>query len=462
MENLDPLFNPRSVAVIGATESPARVGYYPLKNLIDFGFTGEIYPVNPRLSRIFGLKAYPSLEAIPGEVDMAVIVVMADSVPSVLKDCARKGVKGVVIPSTGFKELGMESGEKLQDEIVAIANKAEINIIGPNTMGLLNSYANLNATLEPSFKDVIKGDIAVICQSGGVCAFLLSSMINENLGVSLAMGLGNRGNLDFADIIEYLGQHQQTRAIALYIEGLDDPHRFIEAARKVTAGKPIVAYKVAGEHLGQATYSHTASLAGRYEVYHSAFSRAGVILVDDLTGLMDVAKAMAFQSPPRGNRVAILSGQAGPGIVAADACHRHGLALAEFSARGKERLGDLVGTPSFSENPFDMGAAPIKDTIHIFHEAFEVMLSEEGVDAIVVSCVYHPLNVPIIDSFINLLEPKAITKPVIAFGSSPDGINDGQIARLEKNRVPVYPLPDRAVKALVGLVKYGMARQLNQ
>ena len=267
----------------------------------------------------------------------------------------------------------MESGAKLQEEITAIADRAKIKIIGPNSVGIGNPYANFNATLESSFIDACKGNIAIVSQSGGVCAFLLNSMINQNLGISLVMSLGNRGNVDFADLVEYLGEHQQTKVIALYIEGLDNPHRLMEAARGVVAKKPIVAYKAGGESLSRATFSHTASLAGRYEVYHAAFSQAGIILVDDLTELIDVAKALAFQPPPQGNRVAILSGQAGPGIVAASACQRYGLALADFSPQGKKRLGELAGTLFFSENPFDMGAAFVKDTTQIFHKALEIL-----------------------------------------------------------------------------------------
>lgn len=440
MDNLDTLFYPQSVAVIGVSESPQKLAYYPVKHLVDGGFSGGIYPVNPRLSEIFGLRVYPSIEAIP-EVDMAIIVVQAHLVPPILKECAQKRIRGTVILSGGFEELGMESGAKLQEEITAIANKAKIKIIGPNSVGIGNPYASLNATLESSFIDVCKGNIAIVSQSGGVCAFLLNSMINQNLGISLVMSLGNRGNVGFADLVEYLGKHQQTKVITLYIEGLDNPHRLMEAARGVVAKKPVVVYKAGGESLSRATFSHTASLAGRYEVYNAAFSQAGILLTDDLTELIDVSKALAFQPPSRGNRVAILSPQAGPGIVAANACQRYGLALADFSLQGKKRLGELVSTPFFSENPFDMGTALTKDTTRIFREALEIVLSEEGVDAIVISSVYHPLNTPLIESLVNLLSDKAVTKPIVAFGTSPKGIADQQIARLEMNSIPDIPSP---------------------
>lgn len=458
MNDLDAIFYPRSVAVIGASESPGKWPYFTIKHMVDGGFGGEIYPVNPRVTEIFGLRTYPSLEAISAEVDMATIVVQAPLIPSILKECVQKEIRGAVILSNGFEESGMEAGAKLQEEITAIADGAKIKIIGPNSVGVGNPYINFNATLETAFLDASKGDIAVVSQSGGVCAFLLSSMVNQNLGVSLVMSLGNKGNVDFADLVEYLGKHQQTKVITLYLEGLDDPHRLLEAAKEVVKEKPIVAYKAGEESLSQATYSHTASLAGKYEIYQAAFSQAGIILTDDLTELIDVSKALAFQPPPKGNRVAVLSGQAGPGIVAATACQRYGLDLAKISPQGKKKLGELTGTPYFCENPFDMGAAPVKDFTETLHDALDILMSEEGVDAIAVSTVYHPLNVPLVESLINRVGEKEVTKPIVSFGSSPNGVADEQLARLEKNGVPVYPLPDRAVKALAGLIRHGKTR----
>ncbi|MFC1923990.1 acetate--CoA ligase family protein [Chloroflexota bacterium] len=464
MNNLDALFHPRSVAVVGASESPLKVSHYPLKNIIDKGFTGEIYPVNPRLSQVLGLKVYPSLEAIPTEVDMVFIGVAAHMVPSILEECSRKGVKGAVITTAGFKEYGIESGAKLQEEIAAIANKADIKIIGPNTIGFVNPYANLNATIVPTFKDASRGNIAVVSQSGGVCSFLLNSMIDQNLGISMAMSLGNRVNVDFADAVEYLGEHQQTRVIALYIEGLDDPRRFIEAARKVTIHKPIVAYKGGGGSLSRASYSHTGSLAGSHEAYNAAFSQSGILAIDDSAELIDVAKALAFQNPPRGNRVAILSLQAGTGIIAAQACQRNGLALADFSAEGRGGLEEIIGPYFFTENPVDLGGMWIGRDVdyRIFRKILGIILREEGVDAIVAIAVYGPLIPPFIDAHVSLAKDKELTKPVFFCCDSPKGSAYHEITKLENSNIPVYPFPERAVRALAGLVRCGEARQLTQ
>lgn len=453
--NLDALFYPNSVAVIGLSEAPEKQSHYPVKSLMESGFAGKIYPVHPHLSRIYGRKVYASVKDIPNGVDLAMIVMPAQMVPSALEDCVRKGIRGAVILSGGFKESGLEAGASLQEEIVTIADRAGIRIIGPNSVGLMNTYNGLNTTFEPSFNDACKGNIAVVSQSGGVCSFLLHSMIDQNLGVSLTLSLGNRGNVDFPDIIEYLGEHEPTRVITLYIEGLDNPRRFIEVARKVAGKKPIVACTACDESFSQATCSHTGALAGNPEVYNTALSQAGIILADDLTGLMDMAKTLAFQPLARGNRVAILSPQAGPGIVAAHACRRYGLVLADFSPEGKKELEEVAGTPFFSQNPFDLGAPFIRDTTGAFHKVLEILLNEEGVDALIMSGVHHPLFVPFIDSFINIVEERELPKPVVIFGTSPRAVADRQISRLERNSIPVYPFPERAVKALSGLVRYG-------
>lgn len=463
-KDLAPFFEPRSVAVIGASDSPTKISYCCVESLVEGGFGGRIYPVNPRTSEILGLQVYRSVVDIPDEVDLAVIVVAADTVPSVLDKCARKAIRAAVIITAGFRELGTEWGARLQDEITAISNQAGINIIGPNTIGTVNPQANLNATFLPSFKDLRPGSVAIIAQSGGVCSFLLHSAINEHLGISLATSLGNRANVDFADVIEYLGDHQQTRAIALHIEGVDDPHRLMETARRVGCQKPIIACKPGGPILDKAAYSHTGSLAGKNETYDAAFSQAGVVSVEDTTELMDVAKALAFQPAPRGNRVAVLSLQAGPGMIAASACLECGLTLADLSPRAKMRLQELAITPSFSDNPIDMaGAFTQSGSNHQkWQEIVELALGDEGVDAVVLSAVYHRLDIPFIERVARLAQVEGLTKPLVVCRDSPLAIARPGISRLEENSIPVYPSPVRAVKALAGMVRYGQLTAVNR
>jgi acyl-CoA synthetase (NDP forming) len=449
LEEFNPVFYPESVAVVGASDSPLKGGHLTLLNLMQ-RFKGKIYPVNSHLPEILGLKAYPSLSAIPGKVDLALIVVPAPSVLPVMKECAQKRVKGVIITTSGFRELG-EPGAKLQDEVTAVADEAGIKVIGPNTFGMVNPYAELNAGFGPSFEGLKRGHIAVITQSGGVCALLLDSMIKQNIGVSLAMSLGNRGNIEFSDLIKYLAEEPRTKVIALYLEGIEEPRKLMEAAKQVVNKKPIVAYKVAQESLSQATYSHTGSLAGKYELYRTAFAQAGIIQADNCTELIDIAKALAFQPPPRGNRVAIVTTQGGPGIIAAYVCQNSGLTLANLSSQTKQRLRELIGPLTSCQNPIDVAWAA-RD-VETSEEIIAITMDEEGVDALIINALTHGVGSKFKEAIISLAHKRQL-KPLVFFWDSSTE-DDPHIIELEENNIPAYPLPDRAAEALSGLVKYG-------
>jgi acyl-CoA synthetase (NDP forming) len=456
-DKLTSLFRPNSVAIVGASDSPLKISYCCVESLTEGGFAGRIFPVNPSKSEVRGLATYRAIEDIPCEVDMAVIVVPAHLVPAALEGCARKGIGAAVIITAGFKETGTESGIRLQNDLVGIADRTGIRVLGPNTVGLVSPHVGLNATFMPSLKDVGRGGVAMVCQSGGVCAFLLHAAINEHLGVSLALSLGNRANLDFGDIIEYLDTDPQTRAIALHVEGVDNPMDLMEVAGNVARRKPIVVYKPEGSFLDEAAYSHTGALAGSYQVFRAAFEQAGIVFAEDTGELLDVAKAMAFYPPPRGNRVAILSLQAGPGIIASSKCQRHGLLLADLSPRVREKLTKLAQTPSFSRNPIDLagGFGQSVDGLRKWQDILRLVLEDESVDAVVLSTVYHTLDLPFVESVVGLARDEGLAKPLIMCRDSPLGIARGEIAKLEENGIPVYPSVERAVRALAGLVRYG-------
>jgi acetyl-CoA synthetase (ADP-forming) len=456
-DKLTSLFRPRSVAVIGASDSPLKISYSCIESLADGGFAGRILPVNPKASEVQGLTAYRSIEDIPYEVDMAVVVVPANLVPTALEECARKGIGAAVIITAGFKEMGTESGIRLQNDLVDIADRTGIRFLGPNTVGLVSPYVGLNATFMPSFKDVSRGAVAVVCQSGGVCAFLLHKAINENLGISLALSLGNRANLDFSDIIEYLDADPQTRAIALHVEGVGDPLHLMELAGKVARRKPIVVYRPQGSLLDKAAYSHTGALAGSYQVFRAASEQAGMVFAEDTAELLDVAKAMAFHAPPRGNRVAILSLQAGPGIVAGSEAQRREMVLAEFSPPLSNKLKELAETPSFSQNPIDLAGlfGQSADGRRKWPDFLRLVLEDDGVDAVILSTVYHTLDLPFVESVISLVHDGGLAKPLIMCRDSPLGAGRAVLAKIEENGIPVYPSVERAVRALAGLVRYG-------
>ncbi len=452
VEQLDHIFCPRTVAVVGASASPEKMGFRVVANLLGAGFGGRVYPVNPGLSELFGLRAYPSVSAIPGEIDLAVVAIPAELTIAAVKECISCGVKGAVLISGGFREVGTEAGAALQAELEDLAGKGKMKIIGPNTLGLVNPRLNLNASFQSTLGLLRAGNVAVVAQSGGMCIYISHALSNHNVGISKAMGLGNRCGLDFDEVIAYLGQDEETKVIAIYVEGLEQPQLLMKAAREVVKRKPIVAYKGGrGGGIDKTALSHTGALAGRYEFYQAAFTQAGIISVDSLTELIDVAKALAFQPPSLGNRVAIFSVQAGPAIVMVDKCHELGLRLAQFSPATRQRLEQLGSPLNAIDNPVDV--AWKSDERDACREMLRVVLDDGGVDGVVVGAVFLGSNMGLMWAVVDIA--KDDKKPIAVCLDSPHGAAQAEITALEESGVPTYPLPERAVSGLAALVKYG-------
>ncbi len=452
VEQLDRIFYPRSVAVVGASANPEKVGFMCVGNLLEAGFGGRVYPVNPGLAQLFGLKAYPSVSAIPGEVDLAMVAIPAELTLSTIEECIAKGVKGAILISGGFREVGTEIGADLQARLREIANRGGMKIIGPNTLGLVNPRAKLNASFQHTLSLSQAGNVAVAAQSGGTTIYVVHALTNHNVGISKAIGLGNRCNLDFDELVPYFGQDRDTEVIVLYVEGLEQPRRLIQAAREVIKRKPIVVYKAGrGEEMDRATLSHTGALAGKYEFYKAAFRQAGMIVVDSVMELVDVAKALAFQPAAAGNRVAVFSVQAGPGIIMADKCHEQGLKLAQFSPATKRRLRQLASPLNPVDNPVDL--AWKSDEFDACREMLKVVLDDDGVDAIIVAAVFYGSNMEVMRAVVDVA--RGSRKPIIVCLDSPRGAAYAEINALEESGIPTYPLPERAVTGLAGLVRYG-------
>lgn len=346
--DLDEVFNPSSVVVVGASPDERKMGYQCVKSLVE-AFDGEIYVVNPRVRRILGIDAYKPVKQIPGSVDLAIIVVPSSVVLPVVQECAEKGVKGAVIITGGFKEASAAErdasmdGELLQERLAALAEDAGMKIIGPNTFGFVN-VGVINASFSPVFNGLRKGRIAMVGQSGGVCHIFAYMAMNEGIGLSKVVGLGNRCNVEFCDILEYLEEDDETDTIAMHIEGIDEPRKLMDAARRV-AKKPVVAYKVGRTRaVERAALSHTGSMAGEYKLYDAAFRQSGVVTVNSCEELFDAAKILSLCQDclPKGRRVAIISTQAGPGIILTDECVSGGLQLARFSEETEKKLKRFV------------------------------------------------------------------------------------------------------------------------
>ena len=413
-------------------------------------FPGNIYPIHPSLPEINGLKAYPSIALVSGEVDLAIIAIRTALVPTALNECIQKEVKGVILVAAGFKEMEDKAGAELQDKLAAMANAAKIKIIGPNTFGVVNLQSGLNASFTPEFSFTPKGNIGLVSQSGGFCHLMVPLAMAEHVGLSKVIGLGNRCNVDFADVLDYLGDDPDTKVIMMYIEGTDDARRLFEVASRVSMEKPIVALKAGRfQARDEAAYSHTGSMAGEPEIYRAAFQQAGIIVTESSTELLDAAKVLALCPLPRSNRVATLSEQAGPGIVARDICEENGLVLARFSDETIEQVEALLPPlAGIKSNPVDMN---VWNDGYTVGGVMEVVLKDDNIDGMVLFAAYTPAISALPRKIAGLL--KSPKKPVISCFPSPPGVWVEEKHDFEESGVAFFPTPERAAKAMVALVK---------
>jgi len=450
---IEAIFNPRSVAVVGASDNPRKLGSHVMKSLTQGGYPGKIFPINPGKDEILGIKTYPSLLHVPEEVDLSIIVLPAEQVPQTIKECKEKGIYGIILITAGFKEIEDKRGEALQREIKDLSDQFGIKIIGPNTFGVVNLRLPLNASFTPEFSWVEKGGISFISQSGGMSHLMAFLSMKSQVGFSKIIGLGNRCNVDFADMVEYLNEDPETEVIAMYLEGIDHPRRLMEVAERAKGEKPIIAYKV-GQSLtsDMASQFHTGSLAGKHKIYEGAFKKAGVLTVESSEELLDAAKALAICPLPEGNNVAVLSGQAGPGMAACDVCETEGLSLSPFSPEVQKRIEELLPPLAIRTNPVDMGPAwydsgAIKGIVR-------AVLEDRNIDAIILCIMFASANRAAVGTLSDLLLQGGKDKPVICCLSSPAGIWDEEIKRLERSGIPNYPTPERAAKTLANLLRY--------
>jgi len=452
-KGFDSLFNPSTVAVIGASENADKLGYHVMKSLIDGGYPGQIFPVNVRGGFIFGLQCYPSIDLVHDLVELAVIVVPASRVISTLKLCAKKGVEGAVLITAGFKEVDDGNGAEMQEEISVIAKQAGIKIIGPNTYGLLNLNARLNATFTPEFSSVRAGNIALISQSGGMSHMIGYQSLLGMAGFSKIVGVGNRCNVDFADLVSYLGQDSDTDVIAMHIEGTDNPGRIFDAARALKGKKPIVVYKVGQAQVSdKAALSHTGSIAGKYSFYEAGFKQAGVLMVNSSQELIDAASILGACPPMAGDRVAIISGQAGPALAACDVCALGGLNLAAFVSETQKKIEDLLRTGTMLTNPIDLG--PAWYNAETIKAALEILLRDSNIHGVLLIIIYGSANLNILESLFSLLTEWKDKKPVVMCVSSPPDIWEKEKAAMNELRLPYYSTPEQAARGFVCLNRY--------
>jgi acetyl coenzyme A synthetase (ADP forming)-like protein len=450
VEDLRPIFSPKSIAVIGASRSPMKIGYEILQNILVQGYTGKVFPINPETPEIMGLKTQPSVIAVKDDIDLAIIAVPAEFVPKVMTECAKKKVKGAIVISSGFGETG-ERGKQLEEEVLQIARKGGIRLIGPNTLGYKDPIDNLDAAFV--FGMPRPGNIALISQSGALCIGMIYYANGEYIGLSRVISVGNKADVDDADLIDYLGQDPSTKVIAMYIEGIKDGKKFLDAARRCP--KPIVAIKAGRTPAGSAAAStHTGSLSGSDAVYDSAFKQVHIQRAYDVIELFDFARALAYQPPALGNKVGIISNGGGAGIMVADWCESIGLRVPNLSKRTLDALRPHLPSITTARNPLDVTGDA---RFHRYHATGSIMLSEPNVDALIMTCVHAGIARPreYVGAVIKLVEEKRnLKKPIVACWVGGPEI-DEVVQELRVKNIPVYSSATRAAKAVKCLYDEG-------
>ena len=456
--NLDFLFYPESVAVIGASNKPGKIGNSIMRS-VTMHFTGKVYPVNIKgedievNGKVF--KSYRSIRDIPDEVDVAVIAVPARFVPDVIDECGQKGVKAAVVISAGFKEAG---NVELEEELVKRARKWGIRVVGPNCLGVTNIENGFDCNFNPPERQARPkfGGIAFMSQSGAFGAAILDWAARHEIGMSKFISLGNMADLDESDFMSYLKDDPKTGVITAYLEGVKDGRKFFQRARETTLVKPVVILKAGRTGAGaKAAASHTGSLAGSYRIYEAAFEQTGVLSAKSMRQLFNYAKALTMQKPARGDRVAIVTNGGGAGVMMSDGLLERGMVLAELSEETNEKFAKAVEEGKLPHhmsyrNPIDViGDAPSKR----YELAMRYALEDENVDALVVIALFQSpaLDEGIVDVMERVQE---YGKPIVFV--APGGDYPERMARrIEEKGVPVYETVGDGIDAIYALVKYG-------
>jgi acetyltransferase len=447
-KKLTSLFNPKVVAIVGASANEGNVGHSLVRNIIGSGFDGTVYPVNPKRSNILGVKTYASIQEIPDKVDLAIIATPAKTVLPLVEDCGIAGVSGIVLISAGFAEAG-EEGIAMTKEILKTVKKYNMRLIGPNCLGFIRPSIKLNASF--ANKMALPGKIAFISQSGALCTAILDWSIKMNVGFSHFVSIGSMIDVSFHDLIDYFGSDPYTSSIVIYMESLTDARSFLSAARAYARNKPIIVLKAGTSAEGaQAAMSHTGSLAGNDFVFDAAFKRAGVIRVDTIGELFHIAQSLSMQPKPSGKRMAMITNAGGPGVIATDLLISKGGELAEISEETVKELNNHLSPYWSHGNPIDvLGDAGPKE----YRKAVEVCVNDPNVDGILVILTPQAMtdSAAIAREIVSI--PNLDRKTVLASWMGADDVAEGRQI-LEQNSIPVYSIPENAVRCFMYMHDY--------
>jgi acetyl coenzyme A synthetase (ADP forming)-like protein len=450
MDSIDTFFSPKSVAVIGASTNPEKLGYAVVKNLLDGGYAkkGMVYPINPNATEILGFKSFPSVLEVPEPIDLAVIVIPYPHVPEALRICGQKNIPSAIVISAGFREAGKEGLER-ELELVQICHDYNLRLIGPNCLGVIDSFTPLNASFAAGTPP--SGPMAFMSQSGALGTAVLDIALAGRLGLSKFVSLGNKADVSEIDLLKSWVKDEHSKVILIYTEGMPNGGEFIRVARAVTAEKPVVAIKSGVTQSGsRAVSSHTGSLAGSEQAYQAAFQQAGILRADSMESLFDMALALGYQPPLQGDRIAIITNAGGPGILATDALEKSGLTLARFELETIHALEQYLPDAASAANPVDVLGDAHSDR---YRFALEKVAADPNVDGIMV--LLTPQAMTEIDATAQAIGKltQQIQVPVLGCFMGEARIKSG-IDILTSHGIPNYPFPERAANAFSAMSAY--------
>lgn len=449
MQRLDAIFRPKSVAIIGASRTPGKIGHVLTRNMLECGFKGRIYPINPNADEILGLSCYPSVLQVPGEVDLAVIAIPARFVLQVAEECGRKGVRALIVISAGFKETGHE-GAKLERQLIEIGVKYGMRIQGPNCLGVIDTSTPLNMSFAASMPR--RGRIGFISQSGALGTAVLDWVIKEGIGFSSFVSLGNKADIDEVDFIEAMDEDENIDVILLYLESIEEGRRFIEVARRVVKRKPVIVLKGGTSTAGaRAAGSHTGALVGSFLAYQTAFNKSGVIMAESVEELFNHAIAFTEQPLPRGEGIAIVTNAGGPGILATDLCEKLGVKLAYISRRTRKSLREKLPPAASTGNPIDLLGDAGADR---YCFAVEKALEDENVNAVVIILTPQAMTESTATARgIVETQRRLPSKPILTVFMGGGAVEEAT-EYLRDNKIPCFDFPEKAVNSLAALFEY--------
>ncbi len=450
-EQMQAIFLPSTVAVVGAPRSP-KPGLVFLQALLDPGFKGRVFPVNPMADEILGMKAYPSVSAIPDELDLAIVLVGIKQLQGVIEDCVRKGVKAAIIFTSGFGETGDPVGFEREREMVSAARVGNLRLVGPNCMGVYCPESGL--AFFPTMPST-EGSLSFVSQSGSMGAFVVLMATLKGMSLSKIVSIGNECDLASHDFIDYLAGDDKTKIITAYLEGTRDGRALLSALKKASLKKPVIIWKSGSTTAGaRAVASHTGSLAGSDEVWDSAFRQAGVIRVEGVEEMIDVATAFHYLPETTGRRLAIVSGPGGPAVAASDALDRDGLELSRLTQQTVEKLGTFIPAAGASlRNPIDLGVAPW-GIISLYPDTLKAVDKDENVDATLL--IGGGLTPALQEEYLDLMTglKSSLTKPCMLI-SMAGFVGDTEFCnRLQSAGYPLFTSPEKAISAYSKVVNY--------